>query len=237
MRHTIRTLLLCACVSPAASAEPATGFVSVGHGGVFAAGTFARSQSWLDLHCEGMDCQLRSTQPAIGRGSERNILDEDEPTAVVFFAGEPIAVFSGLPQLRNPVVTWGRQPIFTNPLSPARSTASEGVFNLPLGDARLRWHWQRSDDGESYRHSLSDGTRSQALFELSAAGHYDGDTSMPELHFIGDLDGDARVDLLLSLPDDNCGFDQRLYLSSLATPGEWLALAARFEGRWPACGC
>ena len=53
----------------------------------------------------------------------------------------------------------------------------------------------------------------------------------------GDLDGDGRADLLLSLPDDDCGFDDRLYLSSMAGPGQLVGLAARFAGRHPACGC
>jgi len=57
------------------------------------------------------------------------------------------------------------------------------------------------------------------------------------IEWIGDLDGDGKMDILLSLPDDNCGYDERLYLSSQAGQGEIVHKAAQLSGREAACGC
>ncbi|MCK7595347.1 hypothetical protein [Pseudomarimonas salicorniae] len=227
--------LLCLAAAGGCLAEAPTGaFMALGNGGQFAAGSFPKTDDWLGLECDGNGCSLNQVYPAIGRGAMRNILDEDEPTDVVHVHGPVIAVFSGLPALRNPVATWGRDPVLASPYAGGEA---QGRFDLPLGEKGLHWEWQRSEDGHQFQHRLTDGERSQVLFELPAEGHYGGDTSTPALNWIGDIDGDGRLDLLLSLPDDSCSFDQRLYLSSLAAPGEWLGLAARFAGDHPACGC
>ncbi len=94
----------------------------------------------------------------------------------------------------------------------------------------------RLPDQGGFRYHLGDGTTRQFLFATAFEGHYGGDTT-PRVQWVGDLDGDGRADLLISLPDDNCGFDDRLYLSSVARPGQLMGLAARFAGRYPACGC
>jgi hypothetical protein len=66
--------------------------------------------------------------------------------------------------------------------------------------------------------------------------HYEGDTT-PVVYWAGDLDGDGKADLLLAIPDDNCGYDERLYLSSGSDEGTLLRKAAHIAGREAACGC
>lgn len=92
------------------------------------------------------------------------------------------------------------------------------------------------DEGRSYRHDIASATGSQALFTLDAEGHLDGDTCLLDIVRAGDIDRDGRRDLLVSLPGDNCAFDQRLYLSSRATRGEVLRLSAHHTGSLQACG-
>ena len=83
---------------------------------------------------------------------------------------------------------------------------------------------------------LSDGKTKQFLFATSLQSHYGGGTT-PYVHWVGDLDRDGKADFLLDLPDDNCGYDDRLYLSSLATGTAFVAKAAQLSGREAACGC
>ncbi len=67
-------------------------------------------------------------------------------------------------------------------------------------------------------------------------GHYDGDNT-PVVEWVGDIDGDGKMDVLLNLHDDNCVFDERLYLSSQSGKGELLHEAAQLSGSQAACGC
>lgn len=86
------------------------------------------------------------------------------------------------------------------------------------------------------RYHLSAARKKQFLFQVETEGHYGGDTT-PVVHWAGDLDGDGLVDLLIDLPGDNCGFDERLYLSKDAWPGKLVRKAAQVTGREAACGC
>ncbi|WP_426168640.1 hypothetical protein [Pseudoduganella sp. R-34] len=95
--------------------------------------------------------------------------------------------------------------------------------------------WVKTAEGRKRYHLTGDSAK-QFLFAVDALGHYEGDTT-PVVYWAGDLDGDGKGDLLLAIPDDNCGYDERLYLSSGTGEGSLLRKAAHTSGREPACGC
>lgn len=74
------------------------------------------------------------------------------------------------------------------------------------------------------------------LLQEDREGHHGGDTT-PVVHWAGDLDGDGRLDFVLELPDDNCGFDERVCMSRGAEPGKHVRKAGQVAGREAACGC
>jgi hypothetical protein len=111
-----------------------------------------------------------------------------------------------------------------------------GRWNMPWGTAPLTLSRVKLPQNGGFRYHMTNGTNQQFMFRTEFESHYGGDTS-PLIHWVGDIDGDGKIDLLLSLPDDNCGFDYRLYLSSVAMKGTLLGKAAQLSGRQAACGC
>lgn len=111
-----------------------------------------------------------------------------------------------------------------------------GRWQMPWGKLPLTLFWVKLPESGGFRYHLSDGKVKQFLFATEIEGHYGGETT-PFVHWVGDLDGDGMIDFLLSIPDDNCGFDDRLYLSSKAGEGKLIRKAAQTFGRQPACGC
>lgn len=111
-----------------------------------------------------------------------------------------------------------------------------GRWEMPWGKTPLTISWVRLPEYGGYRYHLTDGKRKQFLFRTELEGHYGG-ANTPFVLWVGDLDSDGKIDLILSLPDDNCGFDERLYLSSLAGEGAIVRKAAQLSGGEAACGC
>jgi len=229
--HALMAMI--AATATAAASEPALPAMQIGHGEAFARGTFPARANWIGLFCAHDGCALRKTGVTIDASSALNILDEEEATEQLRFDGEPLALFADSPLPPGAVETVYRYDD-ANVTGPLKST---GRWQIPWSHGALTMTWTASSDGSEYTHRVSDGTRSQLLFTLPSEGHYGSDTSIPSVIWAGDLDRDGRTDLLLSLPDDNCGYDQRLYLSSRAAGDELVALSARLEGRYPACGC
>lgn len=230
MRH-VRLLILLMFAGPVAGAGP---LVLADPGSAYTPGSLPAGGGWLALECGRDGCALRPTSLQLSRKTVLHLDEFRVPLEIPRVKGSPLALFHGLALSPGPVARWhgGDRDV-------DRATAQLrrlGRWTVP-GDARqLALSWVRLPDQGGFRYHLGDGTTRQFLFATEVEGHYGGDTT-PRVLWAGDLDGDGRADLLLSLPDDNCGFDNRLYLSSLSRPGQLVGQAARFAGRYPACGC
>lgn len=232
MMH-VRLLVLLNLAGPAAWAEGGP-LVLTDLAGAYAPGSLPQGGDWLALHCGPASCELR---PASLQLSRKTVLHLDEfrvPLEIPRVKGSPLALLHGLALSPGPVTRW-----HGGERDADRATAQLrrlGRWTVPGDAQQLALSWVRLPDQGGFRYHLGDSTTRQFLFATAFEGHYGGDTT-PRVQWVGDLDGDGRADLLISLPDDNCGFDNRLYLSSAAGPGLLVGLAARFAGRYPACGC
>jgi len=205
-------------------------------GNPFAQGTFPRGGAWTGLYCTALACELRDADVEIGDGSAKNVLEEDEALDIVKVSGEPVALFQDLGLKPGKVTTWYRLPddVFTSRQYTALKKL--GQWSMPWGTEPLTPSWARLPEHAGMRYRLSSASAKQFLFSLDEEGHYGSDTT-PVIEWIGDLDGDGKLDILMTLPDDNCGFDERLYLSSEAVKGELVHKAAQLAGWAAACGC
>lgn len=198
--------------------------------------TFPRKGAWWGLFCEQRRCEIRAAEVSVGSAKEWNpVLEEDEPTDAFKVAGRPLAVFHGLALQPGPVPTWFRPSEDEGKVSidPLRK---RGRWQMPWGTRPMEISRVKLTDPGGFRYHLSSGATRQFLLRAEVAGKHGGDTT-PQIRWVGDLDRDGAADLLMTLPDENCGFDIRLYLSSAATQGQVLGKAAQLAGRYAVCGC
>jgi hypothetical protein len=238
MSRHFKFLLVCSLVSAASSGltqetTTATPLLAVNMGRQFGEGTFPRTAKWQRLVCKELNCQIKEASVRVSTSSAKNVLDEDELLDVLAVQEAAIAVFPNGQFNRGNIPTW-----YLASDTDARQHSrlkKLGKWHMPWGARPLALSWVRTPDGW-LRYHVSDGLTKQFLFRTEAEGHYGGDTT-PTIHWVGDLDGDGKLDVLLSIPDDNCGFDERLYLSSNAGDGKLLRKAAQLAGTEAACGC
>jgi hypothetical protein len=235
MSRLIKCLLACATVGVGAlahDADAAMPAVVLDPALQFSEGTFQRGVKWQRLVCDGLDCRIAGARVSVVTSKATNVLEEEEPLDVLRVEGKALALFPDGRFKPGKVATWyvadssSKQQFLLRKL---------GKWNMPWGRRPLVLSWVRTEDGW-LRYHVSDGATKQFLFRTDIEGHYGGD-STPDIRWVGDLDGDGRLDLLLSLPDDHCGYDERLYLSSNAEKGKLLYKAAQLEGSQAACGC
>jgi hypothetical protein len=232
MRRALAALLL-TCAGTAGAADTA---VIIDSTRSFVPNSNPRNAAWLGLFCQKLECELRPVSVDVSTGSAKNVLDEDENLDSVAVDGKPRAVFANLPLKPGKVATWHAmtdEQYFGSPQY--EKLRKLGKWALPGGSQPLTLSWVKTAEGRK-RYHLSDGTTRQFLFAVDALSHYEGDTT-PVVYWAGDLDGDGKADLLLAIPDDNCGYDERLYLSSSSAEGILLRKAAHISGREAACGC
>lgn len=230
MRY-VRLSILLMLAGPAAGAGP---LVLTDPGADYARGSLPAGGGWLALECGSGGCVLRATGLQLSRQTVLHLDEFRVPLETPRVKGRPLALFHGLALSPGPVTRWhgGERDVERA----ATQLRRLGRWSVP-GDGRaLSLSWVRLPDQGGFRYHLGNGMTRQFLFATAFEGHYGGDTT-PRVLWAGDLDGDGRADLLISLPDDNCGFDNRLYLSSAAGPGQLVGLAGHFAGRHPACGC
>lgn len=232
MRRTLAALLLTAA-GVAGAADTA---VIIDSGKQFMPHSIPRNAEWLGLFCQKLDCELRPIKVDVDAGTAKNVLDQNEDLDSVSYEGKPRAVFANLPLRPGKRVTWhvmDDEQYFGSPQY--EKLRKLGKWNLPWGAQPLTLSWVKTAEGRK-RYHLTDGSTKQFMFAVDALGHYEGDTT-PVVYWAGDLDGDGKIDLLLAIPDDNCAYDERLYLSSGAPEGTLLRKAAHTAGNQPACGC
>jgi len=216
--------------APPASTSP---IVAVGSSDTFARGTLPRKGPWLGLFCEDGDCELRTIRVSVASSEHENVLGELEETEELGVLDNPVAVFHGTPLKAGPVTTWhgvepsGREFGGTNKM---------GRWDVPGRKESFELSWSEQADGEGFRYYLEHGAKKQMLLETAAMTH-DGEDVAPIIHWVGDMDGDGKIDMLVSVAGESCNYDVRLYLSSMAGKGEFVGKAAHFSGDAPACGC
>lgn len=198
-------------------------------------GTFPRHANWLGLYCDDQACELKPALVHITSSSAKNVLDEDEELDVLTINDAPLALLPNTSLKAGKVLTWYQAKANPSEALQWQKLKKLGKWAMPWGAQPLTLSWVQTPDGWK-RYHVSDGQTKQFLFSTELESHYGGDTT-PIIHWVGDLDGDGKADLLLSIPDDNCGFDERLYLSSQAGEGKFLRKAAQLTGREAACGC
>lgn len=206
----------------------------------FAHGSFPRSpEPWLGLFCEAQACELRKTPVLVSDGSAVDILEQTVKLDVLGVNGSAVALF---PQVGlhvrlqpGPVPTWYRAVPDEIENAQTRALNRLGKWTLPGGAQPMTLTWVKTPEGKQ-RYHLALGATKQYLFQQDLEGKYGGDTT-PRVDWVGDLDGDGRTDFLVTLPDDNCGVDERLYLSGSAEPGKLVRKAAQLVLREAACGC
>ena len=229
------TLLLPLLLGTGFALQPPGSF----HGGEAVA---SDGESWLGLRIDGGQASLAATivrlrpiedvvaNDAPGQRSGREITSAQGDATVMYLRG---------PRLR------------AGPIERAQtlSDASETVASIPtyLLDFRGRRHRIAANcdpapvarvDGQAQlacRVVLDSPGRSQVLwattgyFEPGATMPSLGDDASPNLLFAGDLDHDGRLDLIFDTSDHYNVRRPTLFLSTQATPGELLGIAAQFE--------
>ncbi len=201
----------------------------------YAAGTFQPDEPWLGLHCDGDRCEVRDADITVSASTATGVVDVDEPIDVLHGGEELLALFQGMATVPGPVPTWFRMRVVPYDSRQYTALLRLGRWEIPNPHAPLTLFSVTLPDQGGYRYHITDGVTRQFLFATDLTGHY-GEPRIPVVHWVGDLNGDGRPDLLLSIPDDSCGFDDRLYLSS-SEPGTLLIKAAQLSGWQSACGC
>lgn len=234
-------LLSLMALNPAsASAEPSFPPIVIGGSGVYGRGSLSlHKDQWIGLFCNDQDCWMSEAKLTIEPSTEEGAAGIED-TEVVNVDGKPLFLLNKVAFTIGRVTTWfrasGESPEAERPYKLLRRL---GAFEMNFGSRPMRLSWVKVDAGQQgirYRYHISDGTRKQFLFSTDAYSHFDMDTSTPHIHWVGDLDRDGVLDLVLSLHSD-CGYDARLYLSSTAKADELVHKSAQFHRGIPACGC
>lgn len=235
--NLVLCICLCCCAAHAESQEshPSVAQLVIATTLKYDKGTFPRDKNWQGLYCKMLDCEIIDVKVAVTTSSAKNVLDEDEYFDVLSVNGEPLALFPLASFKLGKVTTWYRATDSSYESGQYLKLKKLGKWQMPWGAQPLTISWVKTPEG-LMRYHISDGVTKQFMFMLDSEGHYGGDT-IPVILWGGDLDGDGKIDILLSIPDDNCGFDERLYLSSNAGNGKLLYKAAQLTGREAACGC
>ena len=239
MTFMLRQILLYAAViaySGVAVGENLKPIVVVEYGKTFARGTFPRKGTWYGLYCNKSDCEIRNAPVRITSSRAENVLGEKEPIDVFSTNNQPVALFYDVPIKLGKVTTWFVATKSMYESAHYSELQKLGRWQMRWGSKPLTISRVKLPEYGGFRYHIGDGAQKQFMFRTELEGHYGGDNT-PFIHWVGDLDGDGKIDLILSIPDDNCGFDERLYLSSQVGNGVFLRKAAQLSGGQAACGC
>jgi len=219
--------------SQAADTAPAQLVMQTGR--QYGHGTFPRRAVWQGLFCRGLDCEIRATTVQVSSSAAIDVNEQNVPLDVLTIADAAVALFPAGAWKTGRVETWYSANGVPTDTGPSSQLKRRGQWRMPWGTRPLTFSRVRTAEG-SMRYHVGDGATKQFLFATPQEGHYGGDTT-PDIVWVGDLDGDGAADVLLGIPDDNCGFDERLYLSAGAPAGKLLRKAAQLVGGEAACGC
>ena len=198
--------------------------------------------SRIGMHKYGLKKVVLKNQPEVGN----EIVFHSQP---INLEEVPVAVFTGIPTTGEPF--FGRW-MEDKPLLPGETIHYQmfqearrkwvnytlyvegqvipGDNNEPLqAIAGVRDYaiWLQSADLDANRNILPGSIRKQCLFKGNIGmSKYEPYPQVYMIHFLGDLDGDQQLDLIIG--SSSHGFNYQLYLSSEAGPGFLLKIVAEF---------
>ncbi len=163
------------------------------------------------------------------------------PRAVLVALFKPIRELAGLKLAAGPVKTWLHAGMAVYPRPKGEGTM-ETLIPMDGGESAVLKPRLLARTAEE-RDKTGDPREADLIFELRAngmrqrLGSYQWDIEGPRalsgpdyLQWAGDLDGDGKLDLIVSF--QGRGWNTVLFLSSLAKPGELVGEAGRFQ-YWP----
>lgn len=190
--------------------------------------------TWLGLFPNGDGFAWRET--VLHLRYDRDEVAEDPPNVLsgkLLFVSEPVApvfLIRGLPGLSTATVKtiWQQSDVV---LTDGRSLVPRADTRFELNAVQYRLEVLNPHPGEGGELGkaaslvLHANDKSQTIYSLPNGGN---DASW-EMRWVGDLDGDGKLDLYLSL-SDHYNVDQRiLFLSSQARSGELVRAVASFH--------
>lgn len=228
-------LLAAETIQPIVIIQP---YVGIGVHKTFARGTLPRKGVWYGLYCAKTSCEIKVAPVRIKSSKEEDVLGEKVPVDVLTIRDKPIALFYGVSVKLGKVATWfipdPNQSMYGS--DHYSKLQKLGSWQMPWSNKPLSISRVKLPEFGGFRYHVSDGTVKQFLFRTEVEGHYGGPTT-PYIHWVGDLNGDKKIDFLIGFPDDNCAYDERLYMSTYDTSKRLLNMTAQFHGVLPACGC
>jgi hypothetical protein len=222
-----------------------------------------RNKQWLGLFCHNTDCEIKPAQVKISDYVEKWELNGDLVTSdKLDVKDKPLALFLGVPNIKTgKVTTWSLGSNSINTPQLESPYGDETINKIPFykqlhskAGWQIPWNIRRKMtlsreitakkpiNPDSYIEDISvlkltNGLNTQVLLKIGAF-NYHGVPTLPLIDWIGDLDNDGQVDLLINTVTE-CGYDYRLFISSLADrkKGEMVRNIAKTEGMLARCGC
>ena len=214
----------------------------------FSLKSLPRNVKWQGLYCQDQHCEIKNVKVKIGKKFVDYLDEEKVPLDTIKVNGNPIAIFPNEKFKKGNVTSFYILDTKDNYDFPHTSNKqynnleNDKEWLIPWGKQPLKLFWTQINDEQNkdridYRnYQITDGKITQSLFKIDGQSKYEGNTT-PIVYWVGDFDRDNKLDMILEIPDDNCGFDYRLYLSSATSKGEILHQSLRFTGYQEACGC
>lgn len=211
-------------------------------------GTFPDKSIWQSLECDKFACEVRTAKVKVDKYGVEHLGDAKAPVISLKPRLEAYALFPKSTFKLGKVETWYKahtpnlESYVVRGESPFKKLDGKQMWKVPGGrhqTSLMGTHVvEKYPDGDGYsvNYELRSGSKRQTLFSIKEEAP-DSLETLPIVHWAGDLDRDGKVDLILSIPSLNCGYDARLYLSSKAGPNEIVKLAAQLVGYQAACGC
>ena len=173
--------------------------------------------NWLGLYVNATGSRVEAIRVNIIPHREQSQtvynLITNPPNAELLFSGVPL-VSSG------PALTVDRNM----DLGPKKQVAE---FRLGPRVYTIRLHSNNADLCDSVI-TLSDGSRTQKLFQRDASSPHACDEPHFRVHWVGDIDRDGRLDMLVTFSPKYSFFPRQLLLSSAARADDIVSVVATY---------
>ena len=205
--------------------------LNMSFGDSYEVGVVPESDAWIGLSCNDKSCEIRPIRMVREYGEATDVLNDlfkvetlsVEPFAEFAFLGLPLAAGTTIPGYS----------IFDNSEEQVSALASEAGWRIPWDGSNVSVTAEGNNGERGHSYFLIDGDIKQHVLRDA----YDESTPTNVVGWIGDLDGDQKVDVILYTTENGCSPTTILYLSSLRKDNEVMGKAAEFSHEIPACGC